>query len=582
MAPQDTLQALPKANRFGLNVHHYEYEPEAFPLVAEARVGWVRLAAWWRFMERQQGVIDFGYLDQSVDAALAHGLKVLIAFASIPSWANGAPPELGIIDKNAALPPRKPQFFRDFVTAVATRYRGRVGHYEIWNEPNYKFFWNDDNYERFIDEILVSGAQAVKTADPAALTVGPATDRAKAKFEAAARRACSVLDILSCHLYMDNADALFNQADNHYRPILKQRCDKPLWVTEFGIDSWKVGDDVQAKDLVAALDGLRQRAWLERLFLFQWCDGYWPQKNQKGWGLVSNSIEGFRRKKSFWAVQDLALRWLRQPGVARSPQPADGATQVPLTAPLTWKAGRGARSHRISLATEGTESPAFQREQTETTFPATAAAPREPGRTYLWRVDEVKDGKTTAGSLWRFTTAEDPATAGAPVIVRVQAPSPFFLGVEGQGRAECAPARSLVLPNVSPDIAAGAWTVRTGPEDLNFLLPAGQSAPDALTISVAGLQPGTTYRVFGRFATTPQMAARQAAVRMGLDANSMTLYRADSPGATLVRKLGRWEEREVRIGSARADGGSLQVVLDAKGAEERAGWTGLRLETETA
>jgi putative glycosyl hydrolase len=580
MAGESAEQALPKVNRFGLNVHHYEFQPEAFPLVAEARVGWVRLAAWWRFMERQRGQIDFGYLDPSVEAALAHGLKVLIVFVSIPAWANGTPPELGIIDKNAALPPTDPQFFRDFVTAVVTRYRGRVGHYEIWNEPNYKEFWNGD-YGTFIDEILISGAQAVKAADPAALTMGPATDRSRAKFETAARKACNFLDILSCHLYMGSTSKLFKEADTHYLPILQQQCNKPLWVTEFGIDSWEEGmsEDVQAKELAAALDGLRQRAYLQRLFLFEWRDGYWPAKGQKGWGLVSNSIEGLRRKKSFWAVQDLALRWLRQPGVARSPQPADGATQVPLTAPLTWKAGRGARSHRISV---GTESPTFQREQTETTFPASAAAPREPGRTYLWRVDEVKDGKTTRGSLWRFTT-EDPAAAGAPVIVRVQQPSPFFLGVtEGQGRAECAPMRSLVLPNTTPETAQGAWTVRTGPADLNFLLPAGQSVPDALTISVSGLRPGTTYRVFGRFATTPQLAARQAAVRMGLDPASMTLYRADSPGATLVRKLGRWEEREVEIGSARADGGSLQVLLDAQGAEERAGWTGLRLETETA
>jgi hypothetical protein len=294
---------------------------------------------------------------------------------------------------------------------------------------------------------------------------------------------------------------------------------------------------------------------------------------------VSNALEGFRRKKSFSAVQDLALRWLRQPGVAHSPQPADGATQVPLTAPLTWRAGRGARSHRISV---GTESPAFQREQTETTFPA-AAAPREPGRTYLWRVDEVKDGATTRGSLWRFTTAEDPASAGAPVIVRVQESGPFFLGVsEGQGRAESAPVRSLVLPNTSPEVARGAWTVRTGPADLSFLLPAGRSVADALTISVSGLRPGESYRVFGRFVTTPQQAARQAAIRMGLDPGSMTLYRADSPGAALVRKLGRWEEREVEIGSFRAASGSLQVLLDTQGAAEPAGWTGLRLETQTA
>src|SRR5262245_29392432 len=118
---------LPKVDRFGLNVHHYELEPAAFPLVAEARVGWVRLAAWWRFMQPRPGEIDFAkYLEPSVDAALANGLKVLIVFASVPGWANGTPAELGIIDKNAVLPPTDPRFFHDFITAVVTRFRGRV------------------------------------------------------------------------------------------------------------------------------------------------------------------------------------------------------------------------------------------------------------------------------------------------------------------------------------------------------------------------------------------------------------------------------------------------------------------------
>ncbi len=499
---------------------------------------------------------------------------MLIVFASIPGWANGTPAELGIIDKNAAKPPTKTQFFRDFVTAVVTRFRGRVSHYEIWNEPNYKEFWNGP-YDQFIDEILISGGEAVKAADPAAKRLGPATDRSPAKFETAAAKACRVLDALSCHLYVANAATLLRQADETYRPILARRCDKPLWVTEFGIDSWQTGDEAQARELAAAFDGLRNRSYLERLFLFEWRDGYWPYKGQKGWGLVTNSIEGFRRKPSFWAVQELALKRLGSPGVAQAPEPADGATHVPLAAPLVWRAGRGARSHRLS---EGVESPAFQREQADRTFPA--ATPREPGRSYLWRVDEVGTAGTTDGNLWRFTTQEDPA-ARVPVVVRVEEARPFFLAVEqGQGHAECTPVRSLVRPGTPAEAAKGAWSVEA-PAAVAFLSPLGTAAAaDELTILLSGLLPREPYRVFGRFVTTPQMAARQAGIRMGLDRATMALFRPGTSGATLVRKEGRWEEREVLIGSARAEGGKLRVLLDGKGLEEFAGWSGLRLEQE--
>jgi hypothetical protein len=501
-------QTFPKVDSFGLNVHHFEYEPEAFPIAAEARVGWVRLAAWWRFMQPQPGPerIDYGYLELSVNAALAHGLKVLIVFASIPGWANGTPAELGIMDPNAALPPTNPQFFRDFVTAVVAHFRGRVLAYEVWNEPNYKQFWNSKDYDRFIAEILIPGAQAVKAADRKAKTLGPAVDRSPAKFKSAAIGACRFLDALSCHLYVKNAGVLFQQLEATYRPILVSQCNKPLWVTEFGIDSWEEGEDAQAKVLVAAFQGLgQQHPYLERLFVFQWRDGNWPFPGQKGWGLASNVIEGFRPKKSFWAVQDLALQRLHLPGLASSPEPADGATNVPLTVPLAWLAGRGALSHRISL---GTESPAFQREQPGLTFPA-SAAPREHGRTYFWRVDEVGNGGSATGSLWRFTVEEDPA-ASIQVIVQVQEPMPFFLAVvQGLGRAECAPVRSLVLPGTPESLAEGAWTVNAPAADLTFLLPVGKT-PDPLTITLSGLRPGEPYRVFGRFVTSVGARRRSA------------------------------------------------------------------------
>ena len=563
--------------RFGLNVHHFEYEPEAFPLVAEARVRWVRLAAWWRTMEQKQGQIDFGYLDLSVDAALAHGLKVLIVFASVPAWANGKPPG-GIISLNASVPPTDPQFFQTFVAAVVTHFRGKVDAYEIWNEPNVEGFWPKGEYERFIDEILIPGAKAVKAADPAAQTLGPATNNKPSLFEQAVVKACPLLDILSCHLYsaQQTADAFHRNATAHLT-IVQARCNKPLWVTEFGVDSWAKGEDVQAQELVKTLDSLRTLPdlhGLQRLFLFEWRDGYWSVSKQKGWGLVGNSVEGFRRKQSFWKVQELALQALHRPGVATSPVPADGATNVPIGMPLSWSAGRDARSHRISL---GTEMPLpFLGEQTATTFPA-AAAPREHGKTYLWRVDEAGVGGSTTGTLWRFTVEEDPA-AVADVIVQVLGSSPFFLATsQGQGCTACSPLRSLVRPGTS---VPNAWTVasHTGLAVLLPAGPAGKAVPDQLSITLSGLRQQATYRVFGRFVTAVEQDAQQAAVRMGLDPASMTLCSAGTPGATVVNKSGLWQEREVPIGTAPITNGSLTVLIDTKGAPVAAGWSGLRLQ----
>ncbi|NIP23315.1 MAG: hypothetical protein GWN67_17100 [Phycisphaerae bacterium] len=87
------------------------------------------------------------------------------------------------------------------------------------------------------------------------------------------------------------------------------------------------------------------------------------------------------------------------PGQAGNPIPVDAATDVSLTADLSWTAGSGATSHDVYF---GTTSPgAFQGNQSTTTFdPGTMA----DGTTYYWRIDEKNSGGTTTGIVWSFTT----------------------------------------------------------------------------------------------------------------------------------------------------------------------------------
>jgi hypothetical protein len=87
------------------------------------------------------------------------------------------------------------------------------------------------------------------------------------------------------------------------------------------------------------------------------------------------------------------------PGQASSPSPADSATDVAVTADLSWTAGSGATSHDVYF---GTTSPgSFQGNQAATTFdPGTMAN----DTTYYWRIDEVNAAATTTGTVWSFTT----------------------------------------------------------------------------------------------------------------------------------------------------------------------------------
>lgn len=84
---------------------------------------------------------------------------------------------------------------------------------------------------------------------------------------------------------------------------------------------------------------------------------------------------------------------------ASQPSPANGATNVPHNAILSWLPGSNTLSHNIYF---GDTSPGlFRGNQTNATFtPAVLAA----GAAYYWRVDEVKASGTVTGDVWSFTT----------------------------------------------------------------------------------------------------------------------------------------------------------------------------------
>ena len=91
------------------------------------------------------------------------------------------------------------------------------------------------------------------------------------------------------------------------------------------------------------------------------------------------------------------------PPKATNPSPADQAAGVSVTVNLSWAAASGATSYNVYFGT--TSPPAFQGNQTETTFdPGTM----EPLTVYFWRIDPVNDSGTTTGDLWSFTTASVP------------------------------------------------------------------------------------------------------------------------------------------------------------------------------
>lgn len=89
----------------------------------------------WAYIENQKGEFDWEHADAMIDHARQQGLTVIARLGFVPPWARPENTSVNYLDENNY------QDFGDFVAAFAERYKGRVDHLIIWNEPNVSFEW---------------------------------------------------------------------------------------------------------------------------------------------------------------------------------------------------------------------------------------------------------------------------------------------------------------------------------------------------------------------------------------------------------------------------------------------------------
>ncbi len=157
---------------YGMQVFLWWQEEEALQrdlqLVHDAGFGWIKQHVGWRDVEgAAKGAFNWYFTDRIVADAEQLGLNVLFRLDREPVWT--VPPEGTHADNG---PPENPQDFGDFCHALASRYRGRVRAYQVWNEPNLAREWGGwvPDPVGYV-ELLRACYIGIKTADPDALVI---------------------------------------------------------------------------------------------------------------------------------------------------------------------------------------------------------------------------------------------------------------------------------------------------------------------------------------------------------------------------------------------------------------------------
>jgi hypothetical protein len=136
-------------------------------LVRDLGFGWLKQNFAWRDISGARGGYDWYRPDLIVQLAEERGLKLLIRLDHQPQWAQAE--YLPLIPNG---PPADNAYFAEFCAALATRYKGRIAAYEVWNEPNLAREWGDQRPDPVAYVALLKACYlAIKQGDPEALVI---------------------------------------------------------------------------------------------------------------------------------------------------------------------------------------------------------------------------------------------------------------------------------------------------------------------------------------------------------------------------------------------------------------------------
>lgn len=194
----------------------------------------------WFSLEPKKGEWRFDKLDLAMRLMEARGVDVLLTLCGTPTWASSRPELPGVYTAGEYAPPKRLADWESYVRTVAERYRGRIRHYELWNEPPLREV--DGDKAQFTAAQMVELGQAahriIKEVDPAARLTTPAMVGGEKGVErmdaylAAGGKSCS--DIISFHFY-----GMPEQIPQYHAALVNmlRRYDMahlPIWNTEFG------------------------------------------------------------------------------------------------------------------------------------------------------------------------------------------------------------------------------------------------------------------------------------------------------------------------------------------------------------
>jgi hypothetical protein len=306
----------------GMNVF-LEKEPDranvvrSVQMLKDGGVTFVRQSFPWQDIEPQPGYYvqngqsSWAKYDFIVDQLSQAGIGIMARVDTIPQWARPQTDDFKAYDKG---PPQDFNNYANFVGAIAARYKGRINHFQVWNEPNLNGEWGGKpiSPEQY-GVLLKYTAEKVKAVSPTALIVtaglaqttedGVETnnlnelDFIDRLYKSGAKPYFDILSVMDYGLGDSPEDRRVAPGRTNFSRLLLAREvmvrngdeQKPIWVSEYGWvslppdwqgatkTSWgqSVDAETQARWTVEGLNRMqREWPWVTNVFVwgFRWVE----------------------------------------------------------------------------------------------------------------------------------------------------------------------------------------------------------------------------------------------------------------------------------------------------------------------
>jgi hypothetical protein len=233
----------------------------------------------WRDLEPQKKAWHFQLLDQYVALAEQKHVEVLLTLGQTPAWASSRPTEHTYFPGTAA-EPTSLNDWDDYIRTIATRYKGRIHAYEIWNEPNLPMFYSGS--VQTLAEMSQRAVAIFRQVDPSITIVSPGITRDPQYLDRYIKAGgAKGVDVIGFHFYAHGQPEEVVPMAAKVKQVLASDGlgSLPIWNTESGWGDWKDGINTFTPDSAAAI--------VARANILLWASGvsrfYWYAWDNHAW-----------------------------------------------------------------------------------------------------------------------------------------------------------------------------------------------------------------------------------------------------------------------------------------------------------